>query len=159
MREGAARRAQAEVERAKGEVGRERVEALRALEERAAKLATSIAERLLGEAIPDSDAPFLWRTTASIDALEPARKTALGSQVAHREGRSVVLPTRSNSDAGTVRWLGGFARWKTGGDVLRRGRVAYRGRGAAAADWRLAVELAGVFDRIRAELEAHAAAA
>jgi F-type H+-transporting ATPase subunit b len=159
MREDAARRAQAEIERAKGEVGRERVEALRALEERAAELATSIARRLVDEAIADSDAPFLWRTTASIDALEPARKGALGSQLA--TGRVEIVSSRPIEPATRERfdgWLASLAgkpvatSYSTD-ESLIAGVELRLPTGVWRSNWRASLE------RIRAELEAHAAAA
>lgn len=159
MREEAARQAQAEVERAKGEVGRERVEALRALEKRAAELATSIAGRLLGEASPDSDALFLWRTTSSIDALEPARRAALGSQVA--AGRVEIVsshPIEPTTRERFDRWLASLAgkavatSYSTDASLIA-GVELRLPTGVWRSNWRASLE------RIRAELEAHAAAA
>jgi len=159
VREDAARQAQAEVERAKGEVGRERVEALRTLAERAAELATSIAGRLLAEAAPDSDAPFLWRTTASIDALEPSRRAALGSQVA--AGRVEIVSARPIEPATRERfdvWLASLAGKPvatsyTTDESLVAGVELRLPTGVWRSNWRASLE------RIRAELEAHAAAA
>ena len=159
LREEAARQAQVEVERAKGDVQRERVDAVRELEARAADLATSIARRLLAEAAPDSDAPFLWRLVASIDALDPAHKATLGRQL----GSESVEVASAHALAGPARarlegWMTSLAGQPVtasysvdesliAGVELRLVTSVWR------AHWRASL------DRIRTELEAHATAA
>lgn len=159
VREEGEKQARAALERAHAEIEHERAEALRGLEVRAAELATGIAERLLRDVLPESDAPFLWRATASIDALEPARKAALGRQLS--EGGAVVVSSRP-LDAETrerfERWLSTVAsRVVTVAYSIDAGLIAgvelRLGTGVWRSHWRATLE------RIRAELQAHEAAA
>jgi len=159
LREEAGRRAEAELARARTDVERERADALRVLEERAAALATSIAGRLLADALPDSDAPFLARTMASIDALEPASKATLGKQLA--AGRVEIVSSRpldALSRARVEPWLASLAGKPVSTSYLvDAGLIAgvelRLPSGVWRFHWRAAVE------RVRQELVAHVAAA
>jgi len=159
IREEAVRLARTEAERAKGDVERERVEALRALEARAADLAVSIAERLLRDALPDSDAPFLWRATASIDALDAPRRAALARQIASGgieavSARPLEAATRERFETWLSALAGGPARAAYGVDASLIAGVELRlPTGVWRANWRASIE------RIRAELGDRAAAA
>lgn len=159
IRDDAARLARVEGERARGEVERERAEALRTLEARAADLATSIAERLLRGALPDSDAPFLWRATSSIDTLEPSRKATLARQIA-TDGVQVVSarPLEAETRERFERWIaalvGGTARTTYDVDAGLIAGVELRLTTSIwRSHWRASI------DRVRAELEGHEAAA
>lgn len=159
LREEGEKQARAALERARAEVEHERTDALRGLETRAAELAAGIAERLLRDVLPESDAPFLWRATANIDALEPARKAALGRQLA--EGGAVVASSRpldTETRERFERWLSAVASRAVpvsysidagliAGVELRLSTAVWR------SNWRATLE------RIRAELQAHEAAA
>jgi F-type H+-transporting ATPase subunit b len=110
LREDGARKARVEVELAKRTVETERADALRLLEAKAAELATSIAARLLVATRPDSDAPFLWKATASIDALAPEARVTLGRQIAGGSVEAISArpldgPTRERFE----RWLSDLA--------------------------------------------------
>ncbi|HEY3820271.1 MAG TPA: ATP synthase F0 subunit B [Polyangiaceae bacterium] len=159
LRDEAVRQAQAELERAKGEVQRERVEALHALESRAAELATVIARRLLTDAIPDSDSPFLWRVTASIDSLDPARRAGLGRQVAAgsvemTSARPLEAPTRARFEG----WLTALAGTPVSTSyVLDQSLIAGVEVRLATDVWRS--NWRASLEHIRTDLEAHATAA
>ena len=159
VREEAVRLAKVEMERAGVSIERERAEALRWLQAQAAELATTVAERLLREALPDSDAPFLWRATASIDALDAsdrattARRFASGP-VEAVSSRPLDAPTRERFE----RWLSNLA----GAPV----RASYHVDGALIAGIELRLPT-GVWranwrdalDRVRAEIIGHETAA
>jgi F-type H+-transporting ATPase subunit b len=159
FRDEAARQAQADVERAASAIERERVEALRALERHAAELATSIAQRLLVEAIPDSDAPFLWSATASIDALDPARRSTLGRQLAAGGVETVSSrPLEAATRAKFETWLASLAAGPVAASYsvdmsLIAGVELRTPTGVWRSHWRASLE------RIREELENHDAAA
>ncbi len=159
IREDATRLARAEAERARGDVDRERVEALRALEVRAADLAASIAERLLRDVLPDSDAAFLWRATASIDALDGARRAALARQIAAGglevvSARPLEPATRARLEQWSSALAGGPARTSYGLDASLIAGVELRlPTGVWRSHWR------AVLESIRAELGSHATAA
>jgi F-type H+-transporting ATPase subunit b len=159
LRQEAERQLAADLERAKAEMTTERGRVLRSLEMQAASLATSIAERLLRDALPDCDAPFLWRATAIVDALDPARRAALGK---HMASGSVEAISSGPLDKATRER---FEQWLTslaGEPVTATYRVdpsliagveLRLPSGVWRSHWRASLE------RIRAELEAHAAAA
>ncbi|MGH7295359.1 MAG: F0F1 ATP synthase subunit delta [Polyangiaceae bacterium] len=159
LRDEAARQAQAELERVKGELQRERVEALRALEDRAAELATVIARRLLADAVPDSDAAFLWRATAGIDGLDKDRRAALARQVAAggvevAATRPLQAPTRARFEG----WLTALAgKPVTTSYVLDESLIAGVEVRLATDVWRSSWRAS--LERIRADLETHATAA
>lgn len=159
LREEAARQAQVETERAKGEVQRERADALRVLEERAADLALSIAQRLLAEASPDRDASFLWRLLASVDGLDAARKAMFGRQLASESvevvsSRALDAPARSRLEG----WMATLAgKPVTPSYVVDASLIAGVELRLATGVWRS--HWRASLDRIRSELEAHAAAA
>ena len=159
LREEGNREARAAVERARADVERERTEAMRALEVRAADLGASIAERLLRDVLPDSDAPFLWRTTANIDALEASRKSTLARQLA--DGGAHLVSSRPLDQATRERfeqWLSALAskRIPTSYAVdagLIAGVELRLSTGVWRSHWR------GAIERIRADLQSHEAAA
>jgi F-type H+-transporting ATPase subunit b len=159
LREEAARQAQVEIERAKGEVQRERADALHELEGRAADLAASIARRLLAEVSADGDASFLWRLLASIDGLDAARKAAFGRQLASENvevvsSRALDAPTRARLEVWMASLAGKPVTPSYGVDGSLIAGVELRlSTGVWRSHWRASL------DRIRAELEAHAAAA
>ncbi len=152
-------KAQAELELARRALQQERADTLHDLEARAADLATSIAERLLHGTRPDSDAPYLWQATASIDSLDPAAKTALAKELVARgietvSSRPLDAATRERFE----RWLSTLAD----GPV----RPVYGVDDALIAGVELRVptgvyrsHLRASLDRVRAELTGHAAAA
>jgi F-type H+-transporting ATPase subunit b len=159
IRDEAIRQAQIETDRAKAQIERERTEALRLLETRAADLAASLAERLLREALPDSDAPFLWRATASIDALDPAGRAAAGQWFAKGPVEAISSrPLDPSTRERFERWLSTLA----GGPVpatyrVNEGLIAgvelRVPTGVWRANWRESL------DRMRMEMGAHEAAA
>jgi len=159
IRDDGARVARAERERAKGEVERERGEALRTLETHAAVLAASIAERLLRDAVPESDALFLWRATSDIDALDSSRRAAIARQISI-EGIEVVSarPLEAATRERFERWVsalvGAAVRTSYGVDASLIAGVELR---LATSIWRS--HWRASIDRIRAELESHEAAA
>jgi F-type H+-transporting ATPase subunit b len=159
LRDEAAHQARAEIERGMDQLQRERADALRELEARAAALATSMAQRLLQDALPEGDGAFLWRVTASVDALEPARKAVLARQLA---GTSVEAVSARPLDDGVRARLEAWLASLAGQPVA----VAYRDddRLIAGVELRLPAGVwrshwRGSLDRIQAELKAHAAAA
>ncbi len=120
IREEAVRQAQIESDRAMAALERERVAAMKIVEGRAALLAGSLAERLLREALPDSDAPFLWRTTAAIDAQDPRGRAATAQRLA--SGPVEAVSSRPLDAATRER----FERWLstlTGAPVAARYQV------------------------------------
>lgn len=159
IRDEALRQSLMEVDRARAQIERERSEALRVLEGRAAELATSLAARLLREALPDSDASFLWRATSSIDALDAEGRVAAGRHFAKGpvetiSSRPLDEPTRERFE----RWLSHLA----GGPVpatyhvdesLIAGVELRLPTGVWRANWRESLE------RIKTELHARDAAA
>lgn len=159
IREEATRLARNEAERAKGEVDRERIEALRALETRAADLAASIAERLLRDVLPDSDAPFLWRATASIDALDAPRRATLARQIAGGSievvsARPLEAATREKLEQWLLALVGGSTRTSYGVNASLIAGVELRlPTGVWRSHWRASIE------SLRAELGGHEAAA
>lgn len=158
LREEASRQASAELARAKKAVERERHEALDALELRATDLATTIAERLLREVLPD-DAPFLWRVTARIDALDAADKSSIAAQLAR--GVAQLASSRALDDATRARferWIGEVAGRKVQPSyVLDPSLVAGVELRLPMGTWRANVRAS--IERIRAELvpDEHAA--
>jgi F-type H+-transporting ATPase subunit b len=159
VREEAVRLAKVEIDRARASIERERAEALRWLEARAAELATCVAERLLRETLPDSDAPFLWRATASIDALD-ARDRATTAQrfasgpVEAVSSRPLDGPTRERFE----RWLSNLAGTPVRASyhvdsALIAGIELRLPTGVWRANWRDAL------DRARAEMIGHETAA
>lgn len=159
IRATAARQAASELEHAKGELLRERAEALEALEGRAAELATSIAERLLGDVAPESDAAFLWRLTASVDALEPARRAALVKSLASGDvelvsARPLAAPARERFESWVAALAGHVPAVLYRVDASLVAGVELRlPTGVWRSHWRASLE------RIRAELGNRAAAA
>jgi len=159
LREEASRKAQAEVELAKRTVEQERAETLRVLEAHAAELASVMAQRLLEDVRPDSDAPFLWKATASIDALEHDAKTALGRQIA--AGTVEMISSRPLDSATCERfekWLEDLAGARVRpsyriDDGLIAGVEVHLPTGVLRSHFRASL------DRIREELGARAAAA
>jgi F-type H+-transporting ATPase subunit b len=159
LRQDAERQIAVDLERARAEMAQERAQVLRALEVQAASLATAIAERLLRDASPDCDAPFLWRATAIVDALDPAPRAALGRQMA--AGNVEAISSRPLDTATRER----FEQWLTslaGEHVTATYRVdpsliagveLRLPAGVWRSHWRASLE------RIRAELEGHVAAA
>ena len=159
LREEAARVARVESERAKAEVERERGLVLNALESQAADLAIKIANRLLHDVAPETDALFLWRATESVDALDAVRKAAFARQVTER---GIEVVSAHALDAATrerfERWLSSIAMPHAGasyavdpsliaGVELRLPYAVWR------SHWRASLE------QIRAELVSHDAAA
>lgn len=159
LREEAVRQAQAEIERARGDLRRERVEALHALEQRALDLATTVARRLLVDAAPESDEPFLERLTASVDKLDPARRAALGRQLgAAKVEIASCHALDARARARLEAWLAALANKPVDisyiqDESLIAGVEMRTPTGVWRAHWHESL------DRIRAELEAHAAAA
>jgi F-type H+-transporting ATPase subunit b len=158
LREEASRKAQAEVEIAKRTVEQERAEALRVLEARAADLAAAMAQRLLQDVRPESDVPFLWKATATIDALEPGAKAALGREVA--TGTVEIVSSRPLDPATRERlekWLSDLAGARVHpsyrvDDALIAGVELHLPTGVLRSHFRASL------DRVREELGAHAAA-
>lgn len=159
LRDEGDKQAHAAVERARVEIEHERTEALRGLEARAGELAASIAERLLREVLPDTDAPFLWRATASIDGLDASHKAALSRQLA--EGSAEVVSSRPLDGATRERfehWLALLASRAipvsySVDPALIAGVELHVSTGVWRSHWRSSIE------RIRAELRSHEAAA
>jgi F-type H+-transporting ATPase subunit b len=159
LRQDAEHQIAAGLESAKAELAQERARILRSLEVQASSLATSIAERLLRDALPDCDAPFLWRATAIVDALDPARRAALGKQMASGNveaisSRPLDVATRKRFD----QWLTDLAGEPVAATyrvdpTLIAGVELRLPAGVWRSHWRASLE------RIRAELEAHVAAA
>lgn len=99
-----------EMAAARAALEQERIRALHALEVHAADLAVTMAERILREMAPPSDAPFLWRATASVDALDEPRRAAVAREVgdggvAAISSRPLDEPTRRRFES----WLSSLA--------------------------------------------------
>lgn len=159
LRDEALRQARADAEQAKADVERQRADALRELEQRAADLARSIAERLLRDAAPDLDAPFLWRLTASIDGLDATRKAALAKQLAER-GVDVLSahPLDASTRDRLEPWLNAIAGAPVGvsyavDPALLAGVEVRLPTSVWRSNWRASL------DRIRHELVGHDVAA
>jgi F-type H+-transporting ATPase subunit b len=159
LRDEALVQSQVEVDRARTQIELERTEALRVLEARAGELATSLAERLLREVLPDSDAPFLWRATASIDALDAEGRAAAGQRFAKGSvetisSRPLDEPTRERFEQWLSRLAGGPVSATYHVDERLIAGVELRlPTGVWRANWRESLE------RIKTELQAHDAAA
>jgi F-type H+-transporting ATPase subunit b len=159
IREEATQLARTEAERAKGDVDRERVEALRVLEARAADLAASIAERFLRDVLPESDAAFLWRAIAGIDALDAPRRAALGrgmdaATIEAVSARPLDAATREKFEQWLSALVGAPVRPSYTVDATLIAGVEIRmSTGVWRSNWRASLE------RIRAELDGHEAAA
>jgi|SRR5579859_2067318 len=159
LREEAARQAQLETERARASIERERAEALRLLATRVAELATAVAERMLREALPDSDAPFLWRATASIDALSAADRAATAQRFARGPVEAVSSrPLDALTRERFERWLSSLAgrpvraSYHVDGSLIA-GIELRLPTGVWRANWR------DVLERTRAEMVGHEVAA
>lgn len=159
IRDEATRLARADAERAKADVDHERAEVLSALESRAADLAASVAERLLRDVLPDSDAPFLWRAIASIDGLDAPRREAIARQIGAGAIEAVsARPFEAATREKFERWLsalvGGPVRPSYTVDASLIAGVELRlPTGVWRSHWRASIET------IRAELADHEAAA
>jgi F-type H+-transporting ATPase subunit b len=159
IHEEAARLLRTERERAKDDVERERADALRALEAQARDLAISIAERLLHDVMLESDAPFLWQATGTIDALDAPRKTAFARQIAGGtleivSAHPLETATRERFEHWLVALVGGPVRTSYGVDTSLIAGVELRlPTGVWRSHWRASIE------RMRAELGGHEAAA
>ena len=114
---------------------------------------------MLREALPDSDASFLWRATSSIDALDAEGRVAAGRHFAKGpvetiSSRPLDEPTRERFE----RWLshlagGPVAASYSTDESLIAGVELRLPTGVWRSNWRASLE------RIRAELQAHEAAA
>jgi F-type H+-transporting ATPase subunit b len=159
IRDDGVRQLQTEMDRARARLDRERVEALAALQAHAGKLAGVIAMRLLREVAPDSDALFLWRATASIDALDPSARASAAARFVM--GPIETISSRPLDDSTRNRfeqWLAHLAGVSVKStyrvdEELIAGVELRLPSGVWRANWRDSV------DRIRTELTSHVAAA
>jgi len=158
VREEATKQARGIVERASADVERQRATALASLEDRAGDLAARIALRVLEEAGPHEDGPFLSRVTTSIDALDAARKAVVARQLDHGvelvSARALDATTRARFEAWLASLVGHAARVAYSVDASFVAGVELR---SATGVWR--AHLRDGVERIRAELRDEPAAA